>query len=303
MACSRVLVVWNKVSGQDTQEEDRKIVLSFLQEKNVEFDIRDWTDPHQIPRWVEEAEKNGTDLIISAGGDGTAVAIADSLIRGKSSINLGVLPLGTSNLLALSLGLPPGLEDALEDIWNGKKSCIDAGYVREKDSYFLVGASIGAHAEVVRRTSREMKRKMGFFAYLLAAVRTLLGHSSRKVTIKSDRGSWRWKTDSIEVMNTTGFLAAEDSLVPHVDPGDGLLDLIALRLATVLDMAGMLLHALRGRKFRPRWTEHRQIRTLSIQPSKPMELQLDGETMGKTPATIEVQKSVLTVMVPEQSTP
>jgi len=297
MPYRQVLVVWNTVSGPDTQEEDRKAVRRFLEGKGTDFEIRDWTAPEQIPDWVEEAEGGEVDLLVSAGGDGTAAAIADCLIRMGSRVPLAVLPLGSSNLLALSLGLPPSLEDALEVEWSGTVVRLDAGYVAEMDRHFLVGASVGAHAELVRKTSRERKREMGFLAYLLSGLRTVLSFRPRKVRIETDRGSWRWKTDSIEVLNTAGFLPADHALAPRVDPADGELDLMALRTGTLLDLAGLLLYALVGKRFDPWRTEHRQARRVTVRPRKTLEVQMDGEPAGRTPVTVEVRKSALSVVV------
>ncbi len=198
----------------------------------------------------------------------------------------------------LRRGLPLGLEEALEAAWTGDVVRIDAGYVAERDRHFLVGASVGAHAELVRKTSRQRKREMGFLAYLLSGLRTVLSFRPRRVLIETDRGSWRWKTDSIEVLNTAGFLPADHALAPRVDPADGRLDLMALRRGTILDLAGLLLYALVGRRFDPWRTEHRQVQRVAIHSKEAPDVQMDGESVGKTPVTVEIRRSAVSVVCP-----
>lgn len=294
---SRVMVVWNVVSGADTQPKDRKAVEGFLDEAGVEYRLREWRSADDPARFVREAADGDFDLVLAAGGDGTAAAVADALIRQRRDLPLAALPLGTSNLLAASLGVPDGARDALEALWAGQIRRVDAGYMPGRDRYFLLAASAGAHAEMLRRTSRRLKRDLGFFAYLISAVRTILGFHLRKADIEADGTRHSWRTDSVMVLNMAGFLQVEDALAHRVDPADGKLDLVVTRKGSLLDLAGLLLSALIGRRFDPWRTEHRHVRRVTVAAAEGLEVQSDGEPAGSSPMTAEVVEAALNVVV------
>jgi diacylglycerol kinase-like protein len=101
---------------------------------------------------IQVAIARGNKLIVVGGGDGTLSAIVDYFAY--QNVVVGLLPLGTGNSFARSLGIPLSLEGAIEGITNGKVVDIDLGKV--DGDYFANVASIGFSAEVARKTSRRL---------------------------------------------------------------------------------------------------------------------------------------------------
>ncbi len=294
-----VLVIWNAVAGLDTQERDRAALERFLEERDVRWESVDWDPSVGMKDSIAGADRKGVDVIVAAGGDGTASAVADCMVRCECSLPMALMPTGSSNMLASGLGYPAAPEDALEAAWGGRVERMDVGYVAELDRTFLMSISIGMHADIVRRTSREAKRKLGCLAYALTGVGTLLRTGLMPVSVMLGSRRYRFRTDNLLVLNTADFLPAEESLSDPIEPDDGMLDLVVMRTGSLLDVFGLLLHALVGKRYRPYRTEHRKVCDITVRTRRPMAVQLDGESVGETPVTVEVMPGALPIVVPE----
>jgi diacylglycerol kinase (ATP) len=124
-------------------------------------------DPARLPDVVKDLVDRGCKLIIVGGGDGTISSIVDALAYQDAV--LGLLPLGTGNSFARTLGLPLSLEGAVEVVVQGKVADIDLGTVN--GDYFANVANIGLSAAVARTISRQLKRHFGRCAYWIAGAR------------------------------------------------------------------------------------------------------------------------------------
>ena len=295
----RVIVIWNEAAGQKDGGDGRRRIERRLHRQASEFVIRDWEGGDELAGHVHEAIAGNYDLLLVAGGDGTIRSVADILLRSRSTLPLAILPKGSANVLARALGYPTDSEEALEAIEQGAIIKIDAGLVTEADRHFLISTSIGAHAELVRETSREMKRELGFLAYVTAVFRTIVKIRPRRVTLDFAGRRRRWRTSSILVTNTGVFLPMRNALEKEISERDGRLDLIVTRRGTILDLVGLLLHAIVGKRFDPWRTEHIQVEEVRIEAADPMPVQIDGEPLGQTPVTIQIQPQAVRVVAPQ----
>ena len=112
--------------------------------------------PHHIPDAIQRY-KNQVDLVIIGGGDGTLNAAIEGLIN--TDLPLGILPLGTANDLARTLGIPTYLPEACQVIAAGQIRRIDLGWVNGK--YFFNVASLGLSVQITQRLTKEVKRRWG----------------------------------------------------------------------------------------------------------------------------------------------
>ena len=168
------------------------------------------------------------DCAIVCGGDGSLCRAAPGLIA--SSLTLGILPMGTANDLARTLGIPVALEAAAEVIVAGHRRRIDLGTVN--GTPFFNVASIGLSAELARALSPELKRRWGRAGYALAALRVLARAQRFAAWIGEDGSGVRTRTMQIAVGNGVfyggGTVVAEDAAID-----DGHLDLYSLEVRTV----------------------------------------------------------------------
>lgn len=245
------------------------------------------------PRTLAEAFAAHPDaeLVIVGGGDGTLNAAADGVIA--CGLPLGILPLGTANDLARTLGLPTDLDAAARIILAGRRHQIDLGRVNGKP--FFNVASMGLSIDVARAMTGETKRRWGVLGYLIAFWRASRRRRSFRADIRCDQEHRRVHSIQIWVGNGRhfggGMTVAADAAID-----DGQLDLVSLapRRFWHLILTSPLL----------RWGHHRDERVrhwrgteIEIHTHRPMPVNTDGEVTTQTPARIEVVPKAITVFV------
>jgi diacylglycerol kinase (ATP) len=235
----------------------------------------------------------GVDCIVAAGGDGTMNGVADGVIQ--SGLPLGILPMGTANDLARTLGIPTDITAAAGVIAAGRIQRIDLGEVNEH-AFFNV-ASIGLSAELAAGLTPERKRRFGRLAYALTALNVLARAQPFSATIVNKGGETRVRTLQIAVGNGRyyggGMAVERDATID-----DGALDLYSLEVKSVWKLALML------RSFRTGshglWEEVRTERCTSfeIRTRKPRPVNTDGDLITFTPARFVVKPGAIGVYAP-----
>jgi diacylglycerol kinase (ATP) len=240
------------------------------------------------------AHAGEVDRVVIAGGDGTLNAAARGII--ETGLPLGILPAGTANDLARTLGIPEDCGEAARIIADGHTRRIDMGLVNEHP--FFNVASIGLSAELARRLTREVKRRYGRFGYALTALAVLAqARPFRAFIANPNERARRVKTLQIAVGNGRyyggGMAVEKDAAID-----DGHLDLYSLEFQRAWKLALM------ARSFRygehGAWKEVRAIRdtAFEIRTRKPRSVNADGEIVTQTPARFAVMEKALTVFAP-----
>src|SRR3984885_7668561 len=153
---SRAAIVVNPTKLDDC-EAFRKSVGRAMDDHGWSEPVWRETTPEDPGRGQAEAAVSaGVDLVIACGGDGTVTACAEGVAG--TGVPLAVIPLGTGNLLARNVGLPMGLEEALEVALGGVQRPIDAG--RVNGSLFVVMAGLGLDARMLDDTSEPLKKRL-----------------------------------------------------------------------------------------------------------------------------------------------
>ena len=162
-------VIINPASGQD--EPILNILNRVFHKHDVRWDVSITQADSDGKRLAEAAMKDGADLIVAYGGDGTVMDVASALIG--TDTPLGILPGGTGNALALGLGIPDNLEQAAEILCSADTEIhkLDIGQANER--YFILRLMTGPGVTMLNYASREMKDRFGNMAYILAWLRTL----------------------------------------------------------------------------------------------------------------------------------
>jgi YegS/Rv2252/BmrU family lipid kinase len=239
------------------------------------------------------AHAGEVDRVILGGGDGTLNAAIGGLI--DTRLPLGILPLGTANDLARTLGLPLDLPQAARIIAAGRTRAIDVG--RVNDRYFFNVASLGLSVELTRELTPERKRRWGKLGYTLAMLRVLLRARPFSAVIRANGEVHRVKTLQIAIGNGHYYgagLSVEESAA--ID--DGLLDVYSLELRHPWKLALIYPAFRRGRH--KRWPEVRTFACegLELRTRKPRPINTDGELTTATPARFKVLRNAIKVYVP-----
>jgi YegS/Rv2252/BmrU family lipid kinase len=254
---------------------------------------------------VEEAELDGPDTVarcaaavaldcaVICGGDGSICRAAPAFLA--TGVTLGILPMGTANDLARTLGIPEDLEAAADVILAGHRRTIDVGSVNGKP--FFNVASIGLSTELARQLSPELKRRWGRLSYALAAFRTLLRARRFAVSITEDGATQR--THSVQVAVGNGRFYGGGSVVAEAAAiDDGHLDLYSLEMRAIWKLALMLMSFRSGAL--GAWSEVRTARgtEFEIRTRRPRPINADGEIIAETPAIFRVHPGAVTVLAP-----
>jgi diacylglycerol kinase (ATP) len=272
-----------------------------------------WAEPLWLETTVEDpgtgqaklAIEKGADVVLACGGDGTVRSVAEALAG--TGVAMGLVPAGTGNLLARTVGTPDGLADATRVALTGDDRAIDVGRIRidgsQEERVFLVMAGTGFDAAIMESTPEALKVKVGPLAYVISGLRAMRGRRIR-VTLSLDDGPpLRRRTRTVLVGNS-GTLLGGLVLMPRARIDDGVLDVVSLAPGT---LAGWVAVALRVITKRPRGherVEHWQARSIVIRTEAPQPCQVDGDPVGDAQElAIRVDPSTLVLRVPDVPPP
>lgn len=259
--------------------------------------------------------------VISAGGDGTAKALANLL---PAHIPILLFPLGTENLLAKHLGISGDVRQTREILRGDTRLSLDVG--RANSKFFLVMLSCGFDAEVVRQMHAIRTGHIKRWSYARPIIRSLARYSFPQLTWttrSTDQSSSIGNTSvatagqasaSQSPSNSAAWLfvfnvpryAASLGFCPQADPTDGLLDLCTFARSGIVSGLGYLGRLWLGSHQRMQGFRHERCSRLEIpapidhngrQLSVPY--QIDGDPGGVLPLTIEVMPARLSLLVPE----
>lgn len=237
-------------------------------------------------------------VVIVAGGDGTISSALASVYESKQT--LAVLPMGTANDLARSLGVPQDIVAAAQVIIAGKRERINLAKVNSK--YFVNVAHIGLGVDVTNKLTTESKKYFGVFAYLGAFINAIKHNKSFKVDIQAD--GWGCSVRAIHLAVGNGRYYGGGNIVEQNSTLlDGQLNLFCLKPQRWWQLL-LLGASLRSGNLQ---TAERVIcktaKKISISSSKPKQLQADGEFKTKTPAEFEVIPQAIEVIVGDMPLP
>ncbi|MCJ2037518.1 lipid kinase [Methylobacterium sp. E-041] len=234
------------------------------------------------------------DLVILGGGDGTMNAAAPALV--ETGLPLGILPLGTANDLARSLGLPLDPVAAAELITTAAAQPVDLGWVN--GHYFFNVASIGFSADLAGGLTAESKKKWGTVGYAIAAFRVLRRVRPFTVTIEHDGKRERVTTIQASVGNGRhygGGMTVEETAT--VD--DGKLDFYSLEVKHWWRLLALLPALRRGTHGRAEDVRAFQTTEVVLSTRKPRAVNTDGELTTHTPAHFKVFPKILRIYAPD----
>ncbi|MFC7474603.1 lipid kinase [Dankookia sp. GCM10030260] len=237
----------------------------------------------------------GFDRVVIGGGDGTLNAAIPGLL--KAGLPFGILPLGTANDLARSLGIPFELDAAAQVIATAAPRPVDLGEVNGH-CYFNV-ASIGFSAELASELKAEAKKRWGKLGYGVAALGLLRRARPFTVTLVHDGRVERVRTIQVSVGNGRhyggGMTVSEDAR-----PDDGLLDVYSLEVTHWWRLVALLPWLRRGTH--GSWRDVRAFRTteLELRTRKPRPVNTDGELTTHTPAAFRLRPAALRVFAPAE---
>ena len=294
----RLVVVWNPVAGSKagvrTNITSEDVLRQTMRKAGLGEELFVSTSAEASRRRVREAVASGVDVIVAAGGDGTAGIVAEGLIG--SSTALGILPLGSAMNIGRSLGIPRDIGAAARIVADGEIVEVDVG--RAPDGLFFEMASVGINAAVLAEAH---KLAEGAYDSILGMLRAIVTYRPATMTIEMDDETVETGALMIVVANTP-FTGAGLALAPEARLDDGRFDIAVYRHFSRWELTRHVLSILAGRRrYSPKVRTFRSAR-VRITAHRPLPVRADARSLGATPVEFEVVPRALRVVVPRRPT-
>jgi diacylglycerol kinase (ATP) len=290
----RALVVLNPQAGGSDADRVREAVTRTAAE-GLHCDVHVITPEEPGTAAVRTALAGGLDLVAAAGGDGTVSAVASALVH--TDVPLGIIPVGTGNILARDLGIPLDLDSALRLLCGPRHTrTLDAMQVG--DRCFLLSIGVGLSAIMTRDTTAEDKRRLGRFAYVLRGLLALRGFQPWRFTLTVDGRISHVRAAEVVVANSSTAGDPNIRWGPHIQLDDGVLDICIVRARAPLDYFHIAWNLLRRQKRDPRLRFLRATESIVIGAGRPLPVEADGDVIGQTPVRIQLAPAAVRVIVP-----
>jgi len=247
----------------------------------------------RLPEIVRDEIAKGSRFIIVGGGDGTVSSVVDYFAY--TNAVFGLLPLGTANSFARTLGIPIDLPSAVDVLVDGRVADVDLGKIN--DDYFANGSSIGMPAIVGRSTPHRLKRWLGRGAYALVGAASFSHYAPFRCTVTVDGREHAFDALDIRIANggyQGGVLVAPEAhlesgrIVVHILEGPSKWALAREWARVALDLP-----------FAPGKTTVLQADGLTIATVPSQHVAVDGEVITRTPVDVSVARNALLLMAPK----
>lgn len=307
----RVGVILNPIAGGGRLKSNWPQIEASLRRHFGDFTLRETEQSHDATALAIEFAAEGFDLIIAAGGDGTASETADGLLtyRAEHGVapELGLLPCGTGIDFARGLGLPKAYDDVLKHIAEAKGRLVDAGRIsfiddegRLASRHFINIASLGLSGATDRAVNRD-KRKGKVSAKALFFWRTVVEfcrYSFQDVRIQVDDAAPIDARMALVAVCNGRFFGGGMMIAPDAELDDGVFDIVIVRAASKLGLIWDLRLLYGGRHRNHHAITILRGRKVVVEPvddakDGPILVDVDGEAPGRCPATFELLPAAL----------
>ncbi|MGE7767021.1 diacylglycerol/lipid kinase family protein [Peribacillus sp. NPDC096540] len=214
---SKVMIIINPSSGKEKAGQILPNAERVLGEIYDQVVVRKTEAEGDALEFAKESCAEKFDAVISMGGDGTVNETVNGLAEQKHRPVFGVIPLGTVNDFARSLGIPLHPDEAIEMLKVAQIKNADIGKIN--DRYFMNVLAVGAIAEATYNVTVEQKTRLGSLAYFIEGARTLVKKTSFPLTVEHDQG--RWLGESYLLIATmTNSVGGFEQLAPEAEVND-----------------------------------------------------------------------------------
>ncbi|MFQ5678160.1 MAG: diacylglycerol/lipid kinase family protein [Gemmatimonadota bacterium] len=295
-------------------------------------EVRVTESPGDAARWAREAARSGCGPLLLAGGDGLLHEVVNALVPLSERPLLGLIPTGTGNDFARSLGIPLLPEPALGLLAGGRTRAVDAVRLRvmeggrgrrppaeggaapaeqeavpaekraapggEKEVRYMVNVAVtGFAGRVARRTTGTTKRRWGGWAYRRASASELLRLSADRTELEVDGEALRLSTYAVAVANGR-YVGGGIPLLSEARPDDGWLDLLVVPALPAAAVAALLPRILFGRHAGSHRLIVRRARCIRLRAEGGLGLNVDGENVDAGAVEFELLPAALRFLVP-----
>ncbi len=301
----KTLLIYNPTAGPWDMTRTLKRLAEYMRKCSWEMELVQTQHPGDATEQARQAAQRGLDLVLVAGGDGTINEAVNGVVG--TATTLGIIPVGTGNILAhqlrmpiLSLTAPLYVHDVAEALRQGRVQRVDVGIVNAR--YFVCWAGLGFDAEItahIEPRPRYAKRLRTLFYFVagFAVAAEFRGVRSRLVI---EGRTFRTRA-LMALASNIQLYAAFFTIAPQARMDDGLLDIFVFKGLGFSYIMRHLLHLFSGTHQHDPKVMHALARTMYVQTTPSVAIQLDGDPFGNTPATIGIEPGKLRLLIPPQA--
>jgi YegS/Rv2252/BmrU family lipid kinase len=240
---------------------------------------------------------SGYDAVFTLGGDGTAIEVIGSLAHKGPPV--GILPGGTGNIVSRSLGTHARIGRAVRQLLDGDEVRIDLGVLKSGER-FAIGMGVGLDATMIANAPGPLKRRIGFFAYVVAALKAFVQLEKFSVRLTVDGQVREMRASAVLIANFGAVLNDWIAFGDGIHRDDGMLNACVYSPGNVVDAARILWKMTR-KDFSPDpCIYYSSGLVFRIETTPPRLGQADGELIGNSPFDVTVEPLAARVLVPKR---
>lgn len=238
----KVLLIVNPCAGRTKSRAQASDVVDKFSKDEYEFTVQTTTCQGDATNIVK-TQSEGKDIVVCCGGDGTLNETINGVMDIPLRLPIGYIPMGSTNDLASTLGIPRNIDDATNLIMSGKTNSYDIGLFNNR--YFSYIASFGAFTKSSYATSQKMKNRFGHIAYILNGVGEWKNMKPVHMRIEYDGGVIEDDFSFGAVSNSTSVAGIFKFNVNDVKLNDGFFELLLVKKIKPITAPAMLAKVIR----------------------------------------------------------
>jgi diacylglycerol kinase (ATP) len=297
-----IYTILNPVAGNSDPDAIEQLVAeTFNRPGEASYEIYQTTGKDDMRSVVGQAVEAGYQRIVAAGGDGTVSAVADALAGTR--VPMGILPVGTGNLLARDLQIPLELSEAAALLADPDATSHSIDAMQVNGRTYISHISLGVYSQIIRQTTPEQKRRFGRMAYIWAALKEISRYPTWRFELEVDGRLNLYRASMIVIANVSSVGIPPLQWGPDISPDDGQIDICIIKARTAAAYFQLLWRALQNQHD----LDRRHIEYLpagkgiELRTNRDVPIRADGEIIGKSAVSIQVVPDVLKIISPRHS--
>lgn len=274
-----------------TIEDYKKRIHYYLNELGIHVETVVTQNAANAYKIAQQCAENKYDLVIAAGGDGTINAVINGIACSETA--LGIIPLGTINVLALLMNIPGELRAACQIIGRGKIRTIDLG--KANGRYFSSLLGVGFDAYTIHVVNSKLRRIIGGAAYIITGIFNLIRYQFRTIRLTIDNQQIK-RSGYLVVVGNGKYYSANMVISPQAKMDDGYLDVVIFKSHNFFRLITYFWKLRTGNLTDLPDVEYHQGKHISITREGNHFIHVDGEFSGHTPVDITICTSALKVV-------
>ena len=289
---TRLAVVVNPKTRRDAKQ-----ILSILREecpRDIRLDVRVTEFAGHAADLARRAAPDA-DMLMAIGGDGTVSEVSG--VARESGLPLAIVPAGSTNIIARSLGIPTNARSAIRLAWGANRlRTIDAGL--SNDTTFLHMAGAGLDSMLFDLSNPALKRRVGWMAYVPAAISALRQPLATYTIRSTERTLEGVQSPLVLVANGAAIIAPRIRVDREIAVDDGWLDVFVVTATRPRDIARVMASLAMQQLRRTPYVEAWRTKAVEISSEPGIKVQFDGDVSGATPVSIALMPGAVQVVVP-----